>query len=306
MVTVLRYALRVGVVLACLAGVQGAMALPAQAAFGTELRGVPQEFTADGRVETIDAVVARTDRDGGCVKVRWSMVLQVQGMRLNQVRVDRIEETGSFPVSIRTEGSSARVTDRQLDPGVSCPDRTVTATYRLAVTGDVGQGRISLAAEAYDVNNRLLSRQTATRAVFGAGGRPEPTTAAPRDPEPTPEPTVEPTVEPSLEPTVEAAIPAEEPIESTDSTDVPAGAAGRPTAQTGGGFGVVHAAFLLGGLLLFLGVSLLLRLRHLMRPAGAPDEPNDLTVSIEPDDRAALRQRWERPASAQRWRPARR
>ncbi|WP_254909613.1 hypothetical protein [Micromonospora sp. NBS 11-29] len=49
----------------------------------------------------------------------------------------------------------------------------------------------------------------------------------------------------------------------------PPGAAGRPVAATGA-FGPVQAAFLLGGLLLFLGAGLLLRMRRLLRPAGEP------------------------------------
>ncbi|KXK58425.1 hypothetical protein AWW66_29870 [Micromonospora rosaria] len=289
--TVWRYALRVGVVLACLSGVEAVLADPAHAAFSTELSGLPDRFTAGGRVETVTAVVSRIDRAGGCGKVRWSLLVQVQGLRLDQVRVDRVEETGSFPVQVRAEGSVARLTDRQLDPGTLCPDRTVTARYRVAFAGDVTDGRVTLAAEAYDVDSRLLARQTATRSVVGAGVRPTPTTAAPPETEPTVEPT-----EPA-EPTVEATVPTEEPIESTDEavTDVPAAGAGRPAAQTGG-FGLVHAAFLLGGLLLFLGVSLLLRLRHLLRPADAAEEPTEPSPE----------RRWERPASAQRWRPARR
>lgn len=246
-----RHALRVGAVLACLTGVEVAVAAPAHAAFATELSGLPDEFTAGDRVETVSAVVSRTDR-GGCVKVRWSMVLRVENMRLDQVKVDRIEETGSFPLEIRTEGDAARLTDRQLDPGTLCRGRTVTATYRMAFAEDVVRGRVTLAAEAYDANLRLLSRQTATRTVVGAA---RPTTAAPP-------PTVEPV------PTEDPDDPAvdEEPV-PTEATDVPAaGTAGAPVAQSDG-FGLTHAAFLLGGLLLFLGVGLLLRLRQLTQPA---------------------------------------
>ena len=73
--------------------------------------------------------------------------------------MDRVEETGSFPLEIRAEGDVARLTDRQLDPGTLCPGRTVTARYRVAFAEDVTRGRITLAAEAYDANLRLLARQ---------------------------------------------------------------------------------------------------------------------------------------------------
>ncbi|RLP86841.1 hypothetical protein EAD98_28130 [Micromonospora sp. CV4] len=279
MVTVWRYALRLGVVLACLSGVELVLAAPAQAAFTTELSGLPARFTAGDQVRTVSAVVSRTDRRGGCVKVRWSMVLSVQGIRLDQVKMDRVEETGDFPLEIQTDGDVARLTDRQLDPGTLCPNRTVTARYRLAFAEDATDGRVTLAAEAYDANLRLLARQTATRSVVGAGG--------------TPSAAAKPTVTPA-EPSDPAIAADEESAEPVDDQPVDAAppAPGRPLSQSGG-FGVTQAAFLLGGLLLSLGLGLLLRLRHLTR-----------TATIEADEPPVDR-RWERPP-ADRWRPARR
>ncbi|WP_234039132.1 hypothetical protein [Micromonospora coerulea] len=257
-----RNALRIGMVLACLSGLGLGAAAPVRAAvgFATELSGLPDEFTAGDGVETVSAVVSRSD-GGGCVKVRWSMVLGVQGLRLDQVKMDRVEDSGSFPLEIRTEGDVARLTDRQLDPGILCPGRTVTARYRVAFADDVTRGRVSFAAEAYDENLRLLARRTATRQVVGEdaeaspSGAAEPTesSAAPSDP----------AGEPAADDPVEEPTPSDEAVAELP----PPGAAGRPVAQSGG-FGAVQAAFLLGGLLLFLGAGLLLRLRHLLRPAG--------------------------------------
>ncbi|MEV4464399.1 hypothetical protein AB0J51_12315 [Micromonospora echinofusca] len=287
MATVWRYALRAAVVLACLAG--AGLPAPAQAAFTTELSGLPDEFTAGDRVRTVSAVVSRAD--GGCVKVRWSMVLRVRGLRLDQVRMDRIEETGSFPLDVRAEGDVARLTDRRLDPGTLCPGRTVTARYRVAFAGDVTRGRITLAAEAYDASLRLLSRQTATRSVVGPDARTAPTgEPAPGDtpPEPTP-PAAEETgaTERGAEPATD------EPVTDEPASEGPPPAgAGRPVAESGG-FGVVQVAFLLGGLLLSLGLGLLLRLRHLTRAAGAGDDAG-------PDRRR------ERPVASGRWRATRR
>ncbi|EEP74225.1 hypothetical protein MCAG_04552 [Micromonospora sp. ATCC 39149] len=275
-VTVVRYALRVGVVLACLSGVGAGVAAPARAAaagFATELSGLPTEFTAGDGVETVSAVVSR--RDGGCVKVRWSMVLTVQGLRLDQVRMDRVEETGLFPLEIRTEGSTARLTDRQLDPGTLCPGRTVTARYRVAFAEDVTRGSVTLAAEAYDPQSRLLARQAATREVIGAGADATPPGAVPTPDEPSADPTDEP-----LEPAGvdEEAEPSEEVV-----AEVPPAAGGRPVSSSGG-FGVVQAAFLLGALLLSLGVGLLLRLRHLTRTAddGGPGPGLDFERAVPP------------------------
>ncbi|MFV2104098.1 hypothetical protein [Micromonospora sp. LOL_024] len=285
-----RSTLRIGVVLACLTGVDVAMAAPAQAAFATELGGLPAEFTAGGRVETVSAVVSRSDQ-GGCIKVRWSMVMSVQGLRLDQVRVDRIEETGSFPVEVRTEGASARLTDRELDPGTLCPGRTVTAQYRIAFAGDVDQGRVSLAAEAYNQNLQLLSRQSATREVVGRGTA-RPTTAVPTPSEGS---TVDPAEVPTVDPTEEDGGLADDAAAAGGAADPSAaGVAGNQVSRSGG-IGLTEAAFLLGGLLLFLGVGLLLRLRQLNR------EPEPAV------DGSGAAGRWERqPGARSRWRTVRR
>ncbi|MFG2055202.1 hypothetical protein ACGFI9_14315 [Micromonospora sp. NPDC048930] len=281
-VGVWRYVLRIGVVLSCLFGAGLGAAVPARAAapFSTELSGLPDEFTAGDRVETLSAVVSRSD-GGGCVKVRWSMLLEVRGLRLDQVKVDRVEDDGSFPLEIRTEGDVARLTDRELDPGLLCPGRTVTARYRVAFAEDVTRGRVSFAAEAYDQSLRLLARQTATRQVVGEDAEVAPTGAAPEPTGSTAEPTDPATEEPATGDPAEA-TPTDEAVAELP----PPGAAGRPVSAAGG-FGVVQGAFLLGGLLLFLGAGLLLRMRRLLRPA-----------EVEEDPRLAF----ERPGARKRWR----
>ena len=69
------------------------------------------------------------------------MVLTVDGADLDQVRVDRVEEDGNFPLRVRTEGDTARLTDVRLDPGQLCrgtdrdrpvPGRRSTRTRRAA------------------------------------------------------------------------------------------------------------------------------------------------------------------------------
>ncbi|WP_242624037.1 hypothetical protein [Micromonospora kangleipakensis] len=283
--SVWRNALRIGMVLACLSGAGLGAAAPARAAagFATELSGLPDEFTAGNGVETVAAVVSRSD-GGGCVKVRWSMVLGVQGLRLDQVKMDRVEDSGSFPLEIRTEGDVARLTDRQLDPGILCPGRTVTARYRVAFAEDVSRGRVSFAAEAYDENLRLLARQTATRQVVGEEAVATPSATAPEPTESSAAPSDPAASAPVSDDPGADATPSEEAVAELP----PPGAAGRPVAQPGG-FGVVQGAFLLGGLLLFLGAGLLLRLRHLLRPAGDAAAGDDPGRAFE---RRAPRGRW--------------
>ncbi|WP_319464062.1 hypothetical protein [Micromonospora sp. RTP1Z1] len=275
--SVWRNALRIGTVLACLSGAGLGAAAPARAAagFATELSGLPDEFTAGNRVETVSAVVSRSD-GGGCVKVRWSMVLGVRGLRLDQVKMDRVEDDGDFPLEIRTEGDVARLTDRQLDPGILCPGRTVTARYRVAFAEDVSRGRVSFAAEAYDENLRLLARQTATRQVIGEGVEAPPSEATPGPTGSSVTPSDPAASEPAADDPGEEATPSDEAVAELP----PPGAAGRPVAQSGR-FGVVQGGFLLGGLLLFLGAGLLLRLRQLLRPAGKAAATDDRGPAFE-------------------------
>ncbi|WDZ87692.1 hypothetical protein [Micromonospora cathayae] len=283
-----RYAARFGVLAVGLVVAVPGLPAPARADFATILEGLPDRLGTD-RVETVTAVVSRDDA-GGCLRVRWSMLLTVRGLRLDQVRMDRVESDGPFPVQVRVAGSAARLTDRRPDPGTLCPGRTVTARYRLALAGDVTGGRVTLTAEAYDEGSRLLARQTATRNVAGPSA-PEPTDGpavpdpAEADPDGADPDGADPDGADPVDPGLAADGEPADPTDVVDPTDVPGEAAGStagPAAGTGGrvvaepagstgGFGVVQAAFLLGGLLVFLGVGLLLRMRQVL--GRTADEP---------------------------------
>jgi hypothetical protein len=159
-----------------------ATAAPALAAQGVtvQVTQLPGEFAAGGPPAPVTVVASRSR--SGCIKVRWSLVLRVEGARLDRVRVDRIEESGSFPVNVRTTGNTARITDRQLDPGTLCRDRTVTARYEISFAGDAADAaaEATLAAEAFSAGGQLLDRATVTREVqpADASAPPEPTADA--------------------------------------------------------------------------------------------------------------------------------
>ncbi|WP_326560068.1 hypothetical protein [Micromonospora sp. NBC_01796] len=250
---------RLGVVLAGVTGV-GLLATgtPVSAAPGFDTRlDLPGQFTAGGDPATISAVVGTSER-GECRKVRWSLVLRVAGLRLDQVRVDRVEETGSFPVQVRADGDTARLTDNDFDPGELCRDRTVTARYRIAFGAEAAGGRVTVTAEAFDARSRLLASGSATRTVAGNRARATPsatrTTASP-SPEATeaaPEESAE-----DEQPNELIPVPTEEPVVASGT------GGGRPDpAANSGGLGLVQVGFLTGALLLFLGVGLLMRVRH--------------------------------------------
>jgi hypothetical protein len=212
---------------------------------------VPDEFVAGARPETLTVVASK--RSGRqCLKVRWSMVLQLEGLSLEQVRVDRIEDDGSFPVDLRAEGDGARLTDERLDPGTLCRDRTVTARYEVNVANDVLAGRMTLLTEAYDANQRLLERDGATRSVVN-----------PLAPAATPEPTPEATGA------------------AAGGAQAPGSGAADQAAAGQDREGLPLVWFLIGGLMVFLGLSLLLNVRGRQRRNELETAP--IPAGISPD-----------------------
>jgi hypothetical protein len=220
---------------------------PATAAvpgFQVQITELPGQFAVGANPSTV-TVVASTDAGRRCQKVRWSMLMKVNGISLEQVSVDRIEENGSFPLSVQAEGDTARLTDVRLDPGELCPGRTVTARYQVAFAREVTDGEVTLQAEAYDAGERLLQQASATREVVnGSVAAPTPSEEA----EPTPSPT-------------EEDVPDDEPTAQDEPSDEPGAIAAVPTSRAGSDAGLLGAGLIVGAVLMFLGVGLLLHLR---------------------------------------------
>jgi hypothetical protein len=204
---------------------------------------VPGEFEAGEDAETVEAVVS-TENDGRCQKVRWAMVLTVDGVGLDQVNVERVEETGRFPVRVRTEGKTARLTDARLDPGELCRGRTVTARYEVSFDDDATAGVVAFNAQAFDAGARLLAQATEGSRV--EGGR---VTPSPSAPSPSPEESEEPAEEES------EAVVIPPPADDSGVALNPA-AAGQDSTP-----GLLGPGLIVGAVLVFAGVGLLLRIR---------------------------------------------
>jgi hypothetical protein len=238
-----RWTARLSVLLCASAAGVAAAAVPAAAArgFQVQIEEAPAELTAGAGPDTLRVVV--TKQSGGeCLKVRWSMVLTVEGVKLDDVTVDRIEDSGQFPVTVDATDDSARITDRQPDPGTLCRNRTVTARYRVGVAPAATAGTVTFQVEAYDADQRFLERATATRTVVG-------------DAEPTPTPTPTPEDSPSADPPVAA---------GGDAVPPPG-----QQANTGTAVQLPQLGFIIGAVLVFLGVGLLLQVRRGLRRAKA-------------------------------------
>jgi hypothetical protein len=215
---------------------------------------LPDTFTAGAGPAAVQAVASTNS--GRCQKVRWSMLLTVQGGGLNEVRVERIEQNSAFPVQVRADGNSARLTDVRFDPGTLCPGRTVTATYGVAFDGAAPPGQVTFEADALDSATRVLQSASATSRIAGpAGAQP----SAPATAEPAPSETGDGAGDQAGEPPSAAADP-------------PSGAAAAPppsaadlaaqrAARSSSIPSLLGPGLIVGALLVFVGVGLLLRLK---------------------------------------------
>jgi hypothetical protein len=241
--TALLYA--IAVVAAAVLAVPG-QAIAAVPGFQVQITELPGQFSVGASPSSV-TVVASTNAGRRCQKVRWSMLMKVNGIALDQVSVDRVEDEGSFALAVQSNGDTARLTDVDVDPGELCNGRTVTARYQVSFAEGVTDGQVTLQAEAYDTAERLLQAATVTREVV-SGAAAEPTPSEEADPTPTDD-------DPADE---ESTDPAEEAAEASPT----AGAIAQvPASKPGGDPSMLGAGLIVGAVLIFLGVGLLLRLR---------------------------------------------
>jgi hypothetical protein len=242
---------RAALLSAVLAVVAATLALPGRASaaepgFEVAITELPATFGAGAGARDVTVVVS-TDVNR-CQKVRWSLLLQAEGADLDDVSVGRIEADGDFPVQVEADGDTARITDRQLDPGQLCRGRTVTARYRIALDEDADSGRLTFQAQAFNAAGTLLQDSTAGSQVVGQQQESAESPSADPTPSPSessPEPEESATDEQPQEPEPEASV--------NDIAAVPTAGSGTPS--------LLGPGLIIGGVLVFLGVGLLLRLR---------------------------------------------
>jgi len=219
--------------------------------FRVEITELPGTFTAGAGARTV-TVVASSEQNR-CQKVRWSMLLTVDGPALDEVEVARIEDGRDFPVQVRNAGeSTARITDVGLDPGQLCRGRTITARYRIGFDDDAAPGRVTVRAQAFNAGRTLLQEATSRSEVRGERAEPRRSES--------------PSARPSPSPTESSPAPEEstgdEDAATPEPTDTEAAIAAVPAAGADGGTpSLLGAGLIVGGILVFLGVGLLLRLR---------------------------------------------
>jgi hypothetical protein len=200
----------------------------------------PGTFTIGKQARTLTAV-AGTDRQRRCFKVRWSLTVKTDGISLDQVRVNRVENGQTFPVKAQLRDDEARITDVQPDPGQLCRDRSVTGRWDISFVGP-DDGGVSFEVRALDVAGReLSSAQVSGRVVTPVAAKPSASPSA--------------TPSPSKTADEAAAVADDQPTPTFDKTSA---AALNPASSTPS---VLGPGLIIGAVLVFLGVALLLRIR---------------------------------------------
>src|SRR4051812_42892031 len=148
--------------------------LPAQAAvdgFDVNVGQQPGTFTIGKAARTLTAVIT-TDRERRCRKVRWSLTIRTDGISLDQVRINRVEDGKTFRTRTQLAADQARVVDEQPDPGTLCRGQTVTGRWDIDFAGP-DSGTVTFAASALDAAGReLASTSTTSRVVSPVAATP--------------------------------------------------------------------------------------------------------------------------------------
>ena len=222
---------------------------PASAAvqgFAVDIGQSPATFTTGKNASTLTAIASTERQQRRCVKVRWSLTVRTDGISLDQVRVNRIEDGQSFRVRAQLTDDAARITDVQLDPGQLCRDQTVSGRWDISFAGP-DNGQVSFEARALDATGRELAAASLnSRVISPVAAKPSAT------PSPTPSKVAD-------DEDDQAVVDPTTPANRTTSAAALNPASGTPS--------VLGPGLIIGAVLVFLGVALLLRIRTRNRKA---------------------------------------
>ncbi|MFC7530679.1 hypothetical protein [Actinoplanes sp. GCM10030250] len=199
----------------------------------------PDEFAVGGNAKTITAVVTSQNRQ--CRKVRWALLVHTSIDR-KQFEVTRVEQEREFAVGTRTEGITTRFLDEAVDPGVLCRGRTVTGNWQIEFDGPDAD-EVQFEVQAFDVRDRLLTAGGAAAEV--TGGKEPSESAAPSAPS-----------APEAGDSEEDAAPP-----AAAGNGGTAGRDGTEKALASEDSALLGPGLIVGGVFVFLGVGLLLRIR---------------------------------------------
>jgi hypothetical protein len=247
-----------------------AWSLPARAdvdGFAVNINKAPGTFIVGKDPLTLAAAVS-TDRGERCRKVRWQLDIKTDGISIDQLRISRIEDDQPFQVRARVGDEDAQLVDAQLDPGQLCRNQTVSARWDIAFAGP-DDGQVDFTVRALDENGRQLSSADMTSQVLTAvSATPTGTPTDSPAESPSPTPADDATTGDDGTATGQDAATDTPQDNSTSRNTEPVGAL-NPTSGTPT---VLGPGLIIGAVLVFLGVSLLLRIRTRNRKAAAEAE----------------------------------
>lgn len=222
----------------------------------------PDRFTVTRPAQTVTAVV--TSESARCRKVRWVLVVRTP-VDAGQMQVTRVEEDGEFDTSTSTDGDTTTIIDEALDPGTLCRGRTVTGRWQISFDGPDGGG-VRFEVRAFDQQETLLSAAAVSAEIRGG-----------RTADPSPSPSESPAAEDRDEDDEDTGEAADTGTAGDQEKKKGAVIAAPPgddaeTALVADQTSLLGPGLIVGGICVFLGVLLLMRLRMRSRDRTAPIE----------------------------------
>ncbi|MEU1889058.1 hypothetical protein ABZ491_26665 [Micromonospora rifamycinica] len=248
-----RQAARVMTVGALLGGLVAVGALPAYADSDRVRVRASGGFSAGGPPGGVSIEVHK--RTEGCVLLRTSLGLSLDGITAEQVRVEVSVGGRWSAVPVSGGGGVVRASRTPSADPTLCKGKSSIVRYRVAFLAGAPAGRLGVVGEATTAVGRLIGRGADTSRVGGrAAGTPTPSPTPTRTPTPTPDAT---TPASTTEPVATQAVLAAPP------------SAGRAAAETSGGSMIMLA----GIALVVLGAALIALLIFRSRADRAGAEP---------------------------------
>ncbi|MEV0805209.1 hypothetical protein [Micromonospora sp. NPDC050200] len=166
----------------------GLVAVGATPAYAEEDRvGVhaASSFSAGGSPGAVSMEVRK--RTEGCVLLRSSLGLRLDGLTPDQVRVQVSIGGQWFPVPVSGGGGSVGTARTSPANATLCKGKSITVRYRVAFLAGTPAGRLEVVGEATTALGRLIGRGADTSRVGGrAAGSASPTPSRKPTPSPTP------------------------------------------------------------------------------------------------------------------------
>ncbi|WFF03039.1 hypothetical protein [Micromonospora sp. WMMD964] len=258
---------RLAAVCALVGGLVLLGASPASADSDVVRVGAASSFAAGGSPQGVNVAVRK--RTDGCVLLRTTLGLRLDGLQPDQVKVEVAADGRWLPVGV--SGGTGTVQTAQTSPAKPrlCKGKAITMRYRVAIAAGAPGGRLVVTGVGLSAEGQTLGHHSDAARVTGGRVTPSPTPS--KTPSPTPTPTEVATVDEAVTP---AAL-------VSDAPDTKAAAA----ESSGGGSPVMFFGIVMVAVGLLLIVLLLRRSRQDRKPSdespdSLPGNPGGTTYRV--------------------------